>query len=100
MAGRVRIHWTRRAQGRLREIRARIHADDPLAAKKWVAGVRKMVRTLQDQPELGRVVPEYGREDLRERIYGKNYRIVYQIEPGRIAIVTIAHAAQLIPEDL
>lgn len=84
----------------MREIRNLIHADDPLAARKWVAEVRKMVRTLQDQPELGRIVPEYERQDLRERIYPKNYRIVYQLEADRVIIVTISHAAQLLLDDL
>lgn len=100
MAGRVKIAWTRRAQKKLREIRNRIHEDDPLAARNWVAGIRKMVRTLQDQPEIGRVVPEYGRQDLQERIYDRNYRIIYQIEPDRIIIATISHAAQLLSDDL
>lgn len=59
-----------------------------------------MVRTLQDQPELGRIVPEYERQDLREQIYPKNYRIVYQLEADRVIIVTISHAAQLLPDDL
>ena len=82
------------------EIRNLIHADDPLAARKWVAEVRKMVRTLQDQPELGRIVPEYERQNLRERIYSKNYRIVYQLEADGVIIVTISHAAQPLPDDL
>jgi addiction module RelE/StbE family toxin len=100
LAGRVKLLWSRRAQAKLREIRNLIHADDPLAARKWVAGIRKMVRTLQDHPELGRIVPEYERPDLQERIYPKNYRIVYQIEADQIIIVTIAHAAQQLPDDL
>jgi plasmid stabilization system protein ParE len=59
-----------------------------------------MVRTLQDQPEIGRVVPEYERQELQERIYDRNYRIIYRIEPNQIIIVTISHAAQLLPDDL
>lgn len=100
MAERLEIAWTRRAQNRLREIRAYIHSNDPAAARNWVSGILKMVRTLHEQPEIGRIVPEYERPSLRERIYARNYRIVYQAESDRIVIVTIAHAAQILPDDL
>ena len=42
---------------------------------------------------MGRVVPEYDREDLRELIF-HNYRIIYKVEPERVAIATIVHASR------
>ena len=85
---------------RLREIRAYIHENDPLAAQKWVLGVRELVRALQSLPQIGRIVPELGQPELRERIYGKHYRIIYRIKPDTVEIVTICHTAQQIPDDL
>lgn len=42
-------------------------------------------------PKIGRIVPEFDREDIRE-IFHKNYRIVYKIASDtRIDIITIAY---------
>lgn len=48
---------------------------------------------------IGRVVPEFGTEEIRELIYGR-YRIVYKIVDKKdIDIVTIHHSAQILSED-
>jgi toxin ParE1/3/4 len=45
---------------------------------------------------MGRVVPEFNIENLRERISG-NYRVVYRINKSQnIEIVTIHHSARLL----
>ena len=44
-------------------------------------------------PRAGRVVPEYGDENLREKLFG-SYRIVYWLREEVIEIVTIHHAAR------
>ncbi|EKO08799.1 toxin-antitoxin system, toxin component, RelE family [Leptospira interrogans str. C10069] len=45
---------------------------------------------------MGRVVPEFNIENLRERISG-NYRIVYRVNKfHNIEIVTIHHSARLL----
>lgn len=54
---------------------------------------------LRNQPMIGRVVPEFGTEEIRELIYGR-YRIVYKIVDKKdIDIVTIHHSAQILSED-
>jgi plasmid stabilization system protein ParE len=40
------------------------------------------------QPRAGRVVPEVGREDVREVLVG-NYRIVYEVRSAEIRILTV-----------
>lgn len=100
MAERLKVLWTQRARTKLREYREYIRADNPAAARAWAAGVHRIVDSLRELPRSGRIVPEFKRESLRERIHGKNYRIVYQVEASRIVIVTIGHAAQPLPEDL
>lgn len=100
MAGRLDVLWTRRARTRLREIRERIHEDNPFAARQWVAGVRRSVNLLCELPLSGRIVPEFARDSLRERVYGRHYRIIYRVETSRIVVVTISHTAQVLPEDL
>lgn len=49
--------------------------------------------TLCTSPRLGRMVPEYGREYLRELIV-RSYRLVYLVEVDRVTVVRIVHAAR------
>jgi len=46
---------------------------------------------------MGRVVPEYQQENLRERIY-QNYRIVYRVQPEAVEMVAIVHGVRLLGE--
>ncbi|NTV66601.1 MAG: type II toxin-antitoxin system RelE/ParE family toxin [Chlorobaculum sp.] len=39
-------------------------------------------------PEMGRVVPEFSRADIREILVG-NYRIVYRVNPTQVVILTV-----------
>lgn len=55
-----------------------IALDDGDAAERFFYSVVELAQSTVDQPEVGRVVPEYNRKDVRERIH-KRYqvRIVY-----------------------
>jgi len=64
-------------------------------ARRVVASVER----LRQFPRLGRVVPEYGRDDLREIIY-QRYRIVYRLEGEGIEIAAVCHGAKLLRLDL
>jgi len=55
------------------------------------------VEPLQDQPQLGRVVPEYGRWQLRELVDKWN-RVLYRLRPDVIEVVTIVPARMLLDE--
>ena len=39
-------------------------------------------------PHAGRLVPEFGRDDLREVLLG-TYRIIYQVHTDEIWVVTV-----------
>ena len=54
---------------------------------------------LQEFPELGRVVPEYRNDNLRE-IFFRPYRIVYRVDHDRklSQIARVWHSARGIPE--
>lgn len=71
-----------RAQADLTDILEFIALDKPQAARNWVKSVRNSIFKLTKFPRLGRVVPEYGDESIREIIKGP-YRIVYKIERQR-----------------
>jgi len=93
----MKLFWTETAKADLVSIRRFIAADNPNAAKRWIARLRDRVRNILPVPESGRMVPEFSREDIRELIEG-NYRIVYQVFPDRIVVLTVFEGHRLFPE--
>ena len=51
--------------------------------------------TLAGNPEIGRIVPEFGADSIRELIQ-KPFRIVYLVEPSTISIVRIWRSERLL----
>ena len=92
-----RIFWTRQAQEDLREIRAFIARDAPATASAFVRRLRQSVERLREFPRSGQIVPELGREDIRELLKG-NYRIVYRVAEDCVEILTVYHSARLLDE--
>ena len=85
-----RVVWLPLAVQRLTQIAQHIARDRPGAATKWVDAVFTAVAPLSHFPESGRVVPEVGREEIREVFHGE-YRIVYKVETRRVAVLTVRH---------
>jgi toxin ParE1/3/4 len=85
-----RVVWLPLAVQRVTQIAQHIARDRPGAASKWVDAVFAAVTPLAEFPESGRVVPEVGRAEIREVLHGE-YRIVYKVEPRRVAVLTVRH---------
>jgi toxin ParE1/3/4 len=53
---------------------------------------------LEQFPESGRMVPEYGNRYIRELIVG-SYRIVYRLlpDPDRVQVVMVVHGSRPLP---
>jgi plasmid stabilization system protein ParE len=94
VARRIKLVWSTKAKEDLKHIHDYIAANDRRAAKKHIVKLKQWVRLLPEQPEMGRKVPELDQPDIRERIFGANYRIVYRRQPTRIEILAVWHAAQ------
>jgi toxin ParE1/3/4 len=94
----MRVLWSPRALERVEEIFEIIRWDKPGAARRWVEKVFYSVEGLTELPRQGRVVPEVGREEVRELLLG-NYRVVYRIDERVINILTIRHGRQLLDLD-
>jgi len=92
----LNIVWSPLAVDRASEIAVYIAQDKPSAAEKWIKTVFSKVEQLKSFPEMGRIVPELGNNQLRELIYG-NYRIIYRIGAEQISILTIRHGNQILP---
>ena len=93
-----RIYWTRQSQEDLREVRGYISRDAPATASAFVRRLRESVNRLKEFPESGQVVPELGRQDIRELLRG-SYRIIYRVGHDRIDILAVYHSARLLDVD-
>ena len=58
-----------------------------------------IIESIPANPRLGSTVPEYNRDDLRERLF-HSYRIIYRLRGEAIEMVTITHGARLLPPNL
>lgn len=90
----MRIEWSPLAIGRIEEIASFIAQDRPQAAAEWIDAIFEVVQRLERFPESGREVPEVRRSTVREVIHG-GYRIIYRVEPDRVAVLTVRHSRQL-----
>ncbi|EQA35496.1 addiction module toxin, RelE/StbE family [Leptospira inadai serovar Lyme str. 10] len=90
------ITWSHRAKSDLQDIYDYISKDSEVYALSVVNKIIDIVENIPIFPLMGRIVPEFNIENLRERLSG-NYRIVYKVSNSRnIEIVTIHHSARLL----
>ena len=92
----MKIIWSPLSIDRVTEIAEYIAQDNPSAAADWVETLFAKIELLASSPNIGRVVPEVDRDDVRELIYG-NYRVVYLNKGNQISILTIRHGKQIMP---
>ena len=95
----VKIRWSQGSVSDLEEICRFISKDSDHYARMFAQRVVSIVEAIPPFPEAGRIVPEYQRQDLRERIY-RNYRIVYRIKGDAIEIVAITHGSKPLNDKL
>ena len=85
--------WTINAKNDLKEIYEYIAIDSKYYANTFVEKIRNTTKKLKKYPNIGRIVPEYNLDEIRELIY-QNYRIIYKISKKKLYIVSIFHAAR------
>ena len=90
-----KLRWTERSRLDLLEIGRFIARDKPEAARRWGARLRKRARQAAEFPESGRLVPELGREGIRE-VVERGYRIVYRIVDREVHVVTVFESHRLL----
>jgi len=90
------VHWSHKARTRLREIHTYIAKDSPLSATQMVDRLTRRGERLVTEQRIDRRVPEYAEDDLRE-VLERPYRLIFQVSPGRIDILTIKHYRQRLP---
>ncbi|MEO0068905.1 MAG: type II toxin-antitoxin system RelE/ParE family toxin [candidate division WOR-3 bacterium] len=93
----AKLIWSPTALTDLAALADYIGRDSEHYARLFVQRIVSAVETLASFPEAGRIVPEYGRRDLRELLF-HNYRIVYRIKQNEVQVVAIVHGARLLPD--
>jgi toxin ParE1/3/4 len=89
----AQVSWSPSSLLDLDSIAEFIAHDSAHYASLFVQSIVAHVEKLSEFPRSGRVVPEYGREELREFIF-ENYRIVYRVRGELIEIATVVHGAR------
>jgi toxin ParE1/3/4 len=94
----MKLIWSPLSLQRIQEISDYIALDNIGAANNWIDILFDKVEKLKNNPEIGRVVPEIGKSDIRELIFG-NYRIIYLASKKQISILTVRHFKQILPTE-
>ena len=84
------VKWSVPARNDLKQIHNYIANDSKYYARRVIQEIVAKTSTLTDSPEIGRVVPEIGDQNIRELIV-YSYRLVYEISARGIEILAIIH---------
>lgn len=86
------IIWSDIAKEHLKEIDSYIAKGSPVYSVIFIDKLIVSVEKLEAFPKLGRIVPEFERDDVREIFFHK-YRIVYSHRENIVTILAIVHGA-------
>ena len=89
----AKIVWTELAIEDLRSIHEYISKGSKRYTDRHIDKLISRVEQLENNPNSGRVVPEFNIETTRELIEG-NYRIIYKVDQNLISIVRVHHSAR------
>ena len=94
-----RVVLSSSARADLRDIVRYISIDDPDAALRFGRFLISRTKLLSQSPELGRIVPEFEDNLIREIIV-RAYRIVYRVDHSQqlVEVIRFWHAARDVPE--
>ena len=94
-----KLIWSPAARDDLHDIVVFIARDNPNRAMSFGYELISETERLREFPELGRVVPEYRSDNLREILF-RPYRIVYRLDHERkfCQIARVWHSARGIPQ--
>lgn len=89
------IIWSHRASEDLEAIAAYIAQDSEAYAKSVIRTILQKVRLLSDFPLIGRIVPEFEDESIRE-IFAYSYRIIYKITEDEVIAAAVVHGKRIL----
>lgn len=92
----VAIRFAESALTILESIRDWYSAQDvPRVGERLIAEIVASVEALADNPDMGRIVPEFDRPFLRELIRPP-FRVVYRRDPKRVRVVRVWRSERML----
>lgn len=89
------LNWSPEAVEDLQAIAEFIGRDSAFYAGSVVTKMLAASEALKDNPLIGRMVPELGNKQIRER-FVYSYRLIYRVSDKEILITAIIHGKRLI----
>jgi toxin ParE1/3/4 len=86
----VKVVWTKQAKRDLRAIHDHIAIDSAYYAAEVINTILDAEHRIDAYPTAGGMVRERMRRDIRQ-VKRYSYRIIYQILPKRIDVLTVVH---------
>ncbi len=84
------VKWSVPARNDLKQIHDYIAKDSEYYARNVIQEIVAKTETLTEHPEIGRIVPEIGDQNIRELII-YSYRLIYESSIADIEILAIIH---------
>ena len=89
------VVWSPRAIDDVDSIAAYIAQDSEAYAASVVRLILIKAGNLSSFPFIGRIVPEFDNENIRE-VFAFSYRIIYEISGDAITIAAVVHGSRLL----
>lgn len=86
----MRVTWTEHAHAQLDEAMAFIGRDRPDTAMLWLERILDAGESVSELADRGRVVPEAGRDEVRELLISP-YRLIYRGDPNVVTVTMVVH---------
>lgn len=93
----MEVIFTNRFLDRVEEFSDYIALDNISKAVTWAEDIVNHCQKLQTNPNIGRVIPEFRRTEIRELIHG-NYRLIHEVKETQVDMLTIWHTSQQLPD--
>lgn len=87
------VNWSAESKRDLKAIAEYFETSSPEYSKYIVQNIYNSISELKEFPEMGRMVPELGNENFRERIID-GYRVIYLFQKSSVEVLTIVHSRQ------
>lgn len=91
------LRWTEHAVAQLAAVAEYVSLSSPVYAEHLVDRLASRLEQARAFPESGRVVPEFGRDEIRELIEWP-YRLVYRVDADAIEVLSILHGRRELRE--
>jgi toxin ParE1/3/4 len=93
------VEWSPRAVEDVEAIALYISADSTAYTAAVIKKIIDTTRNLSRFPLAGRIVPEFGDENIREK-FVYSYRIIYRIQGESITIAAVIHGKRMLELDV